>query len=85
MSADGRESGDIDDLFQVDVGEGEPLTNGDTVEHADYGPLTLDSITFSAFEKRVDFQARGTLSVTFTAEEIREMWGDELGPGGDGL
>ena len=78
MSADGRESGDTDDLFQVDIGDGEALTAGDTVEHADYGSLTLDSITHSAFAKRVDFQTEGGLSVSHTAEEIRDMWGDEL-------
>jgi len=67
--------------FEVELPEGDPPGRHGTLYHAQYGSLDVDKITRTPHGKRVRFVIGGAddhLSVEFSGDELREMWGDVL-------
>jgi len=76
----------------IDLGD-EALRVGDTIEHAEYGPITATRVVAEAFGRTAYFalEARETdLAISLTGEQLRDDWGEtvardpfELAEGGD--
>jgi hypothetical protein len=68
--------------FRIDVpDDNDPLERDAIVEHAEYGPLRVDSVRVGRDRKTVDFWSElgeSREGVQMTADEIREAWGETI-------
>lgn len=69
----------LEEKFSIEVPDGEPLTRDDTVEHCEYGPMHVDSITVGTFRKNITLISElGPEALRMSGDDLREKWGDTI-------
>jgi len=68
-----------EDKFAVEVNEEVTLRRDSMVEHAEHGPMRVDSIRVGPHSKTVEFKSEmGPVGLDLSAEDIREQWGETI-------
>jgi hypothetical protein len=67
--------------FDVEVTDEVTLSKRDTVEHAEYGPMSVDQVSIGPTHKRIRLQSQireDGLSIELTDDELRDAWGETI-------
>jgi hypothetical protein len=65
--------------FEIEVDDETTLRRDDTVEHAEHGPMHVDSIRVGPYHKTAELKSEiGPIGLELTDEDLQEQWGETL-------
>jgi hypothetical protein len=68
-----------DTTFEIEINDDVTLRRDSMIEHAEHGPMFVDSVAVGPHEKEAELKAeRSSIGLTLTGEQLREMWGETI-------
>jgi hypothetical protein len=65
--------------FEIALPDGESLRTGDTVTHAEFGPMAVENIVYAGSYKEVTLVSElGPEALELTGDELRGRWGETI-------
>ena len=70
---------ETDHAFEIEVNDEITLSRDSTVEHAEHGPMIVDSIAIGTHTKTASFKSQTSpIGLELTEAQIRERWGETM-------
>jgi hypothetical protein len=65
--------------FEIEVDDETTLQRDSMVEHAEHGPMRVDSIRVGAYNKTAELKSElGPIGLELTEEDLQEEWGETI-------
>lgn len=65
--------------FTIEINDEVVLSRDSLVEHVEFGPMRVDTVSVGPFNKTAQLQAEtSSIGLELTGDELRDKWGEEI-------